>query len=108
MVYFGWNSFDPMRPAVPGAKKDKALAAFISNCGARSFRNLAVGALMAPEANLTVESYGACMRNMVGPRLVSLHNDCGHWFAPAMIAAMIAAMLADRVCITDSVGQAQW
>jgi hypothetical protein len=107
VVYFGWNSFDPMRPAVPGAKKDKALAAFISNCGARSFRNLAVGALMAPEANLTVESYGACMRNMVGPWLVSLHNEW-HWLAPAMIAAMIAAMLADRVCITDSVGQAQW
>lgn len=66
VVYFGWNSFDPMKPALPAAKKQDVLAAFISNCGATNFRNEALKQLMDPANNFTVDSYGGCMRNKVG------------------------------------------
>lgn len=47
-----------MKPLAP---KQADVAAFISNCGARSFR---LQGLEALSANLTVHSYGRCLRNM--------------------------------------------
>ncbi len=46
-----------MKPLAP---KQEDVAAFISNCGAKSFR---LQALEALSANFTVHSYGRCMHN---------------------------------------------
>jgi glycoprotein 3-alpha-L-fucosyltransferase len=66
-VYFGWSPpedifFNPMKfPPVPAKDKANVAAAFISNCGAQSFRLLAIEALMAE--NVTVHSHGHCANN---------------------------------------------
>ncbi len=47
-----------MKPLVP---KEADVVAFISNCGAKSFR---LQALEALSANFTVHSYGRCLHNV--------------------------------------------
>ncbi len=67
-AYFGWAKwedtfFNPMKvPPVPAKEKENVAAAFISNCGARSFRLHALEALQA--ADITVHSHGRCANNM--------------------------------------------
>lgn len=67
-VYFGWakwedNFFNPMKlPPVPAKDKKNVAAAFISNCGARSFRLKAIEELQA--RGVTVHSHGRCANNM--------------------------------------------
>lgn len=67
-VYFGWapwqdNFFNPMKfPPVPAKDKQDVAAAFISNCGARSFRLKALEELQAH--GVTVHSHGRCANNM--------------------------------------------
>ncbi|BDA42419.1 Putative fucosyltransferase-like protein [Coccomyxa sp. Obi] len=55
--YLSWAEYMVMKPLVP---KQEDVAAFISNCGAKSFR---LQALEALSANFSVHSYGRCMRN---------------------------------------------
>ena len=57
-LHAGGTEYLVMKPLAP---KHADVAAFISNCGAKSFR---LQALQALSANLTVHSYGRCMRNI--------------------------------------------
>ena len=61
--YFSWTEYDLMAP--PKNKTQNALAAaFISNCGGHNFRLQAITKLR--EYGVSVDSYGACLRNKEG------------------------------------------
>ncbi|XP_047337462.1 putative fucosyltransferase-like protein [Impatiens glandulifera] len=61
--YFSWAEYDIMAPVQP--KTEAALAAaFISNCGAKNFRLLALEGL--EKSGMKIDSYGACHRNRNG------------------------------------------
>lgn len=61
--YFSWAEYDLM--ALPKKKTAKSLAAaFISNCGGHNFR--LEGLTKLREYGVTIDSYGACLRNKDG------------------------------------------
>ena len=61
--YFSWAEYDIMAP--PKNKTQNVLAAaFISNCGGHNFRLQAITKLR--EYGVSVDSYGACLRNKEG------------------------------------------
>ena len=62
--YFSWVEYGFMEPLRPKTQQS-LVAAWISNCGARSGRLDYLQRLMA--AGVTVDSYGACMNNKPNP-----------------------------------------
>ncbi|MCO5549946.1 hypothetical protein L7F22_003423 [Adiantum nelumboides] len=66
--YFSWAEYDLMAPP---KKKTKTVlaAAFISNCGGHNFRLEAITKLR--EFGVSVDSYGACLRNKDGGHAVN-------------------------------------
>jgi glycoprotein 3-alpha-L-fucosyltransferase len=59
--YFSWVEYDVMKPPLPTSKKLNAAAAFISNCGAASFRLQAMEMMI--KLGIKIDSFGACLKN---------------------------------------------
>eukprot|EP00250_Pteridium_aquilinum_P008599 c18066_g1_i1 orf=852-2411(+) len=78
--YFSWAEYDIMAP--PKKKTKEALAAaFISNCGGHNFRLEAI--LKLREYGVSVDSYGACLRNQDGHAVNKLETIRDYKFSLA-------------------------
>jgi hypothetical protein len=75
--YFSWNDYKMMRPVeVPTVKKVNAMAAFISNCAASSFRLDAIMAMVQAGQSRGPDSWADKVEeNSEAPFPSSLHPD---------------------------------